>query len=92
MREKIKISKVHCFQLWHTPVKPTYSKNGTWLNLIGHSNTLCTQAIKAIINHTSIGEYCFKFFPKDPFKYPCSNYSIESRCHILYEYRRYNKY
>jgi len=74
------------------PVKPTYSKGGTWLNLIGHSNTLCTQATRAITNHTPIGEYCLRFFPRESFECPCGNYPIESRHHILHECRRYNKY
>jgi len=74
------------------PVKPTYSKGGAWLNLIGHSNTLCMQDTRAITNHTPIREYCLRFFPRESFECPCGNCPIESRHYILHECRRYNKY
>ena len=32
-------------------------KSGLWLQYFGHSNTLCTRATKAIINHVPIGKY-----------------------------------
>ena len=35
----------------------TYSKEGIWLQFIGHSNTLCTRATRAITNHAPISEY-----------------------------------
>ena len=35
----------------------TYSKDGAWLQYIGHSNMLCARATRAITNHTPIGEY-----------------------------------
>jgi len=74
------------------PVKPTYSKSGAWLNLIGHFNTLCVQVIRAITNHAPIREYYLRFFQRESFECPCSNYPIELRCHILHECKRYNKY
>jgi len=45
-----------------------------------------------IINHTSIGKYRLRFFPKKNFSYSCSLYSIESWRHILYDCRRFNNY
>jgi len=76
----------------YLPIKPTYTKDGTWLKLIGHSNSLCARATRAITNHASIGNYCLRFFPKENFNCPCRSYPIESRCHILHKCRRYNNY
>jgi len=74
------------------PVKPTYSKDGTWLKLIGHSNTLYTRMTRAITNHASIGEYHLRFFSRESFACSCREYSIKSRNHILHNYRRFNNY
>ena len=71
------------------PIKPSYSKGGSWLKYFGHSNSLCT---RAIINHTPIGEYCLRFFPQEEFECPCGQYPIETRWHILHECRRFNNY
>ena len=38
-------------------IKPSYIKDGLWLQLFGHSNTLCACAMRAITNHAPIGEY-----------------------------------
>ena len=73
-------------------IKPTYMKGGAWLKLLGHSNSLCARATKAITNHTPIGEYCLRFFPKENFNCLCRSYPIKSRCHILHECRRFNNY
>ena len=72
--------------------KLTYTKDSTWLNYFGHSNTLYACATRAITNHTSIGEYHFRFFPRKMFKYLCRNYPIKSRHYILHDYRRYDKF
>ena len=45
------------------PIELSISKRGLWLKYFEHSNLLCTRAIRAIINHTPIGEYCLRFFP-----------------------------
>jgi len=74
------------------PTKSTYFKYSMWLNFIGHSNTLYMRAIKAITNHTSIGEYWLRFFPKEPFICSCREYPIKSKNHILYNCRKFNKY
>ena len=67
-------------------------KGGSWLQVFGHSNLLCAWASRAIINHTSIGEYQLKFFPRKEFSCPCGNYSIKTRWHILYKCKRFNNY
>ena len=38
-------------------LEPSYSKDSTWLKYFGHSNTLCTRALRVITNHAPIGEY-----------------------------------
>jgi len=38
-------------------IVPTYVKGGLWLKYFGHSNLLCTKAIRAIVNHAPISEY-----------------------------------
>jgi len=75
-------------------IKPSYVKGGPWLKMFGHSNSLCTHATRAITNtnHAPTGEYRLRFFSKEEFKCPCSQYPIESRCHILHECGRFNSY
>ena len=73
-------------------MEPSYSKGGTWVKYIGHSNLLYAEATRAITNHVPIGEYQLRFFPREDFSCPCRNYPIEPRCHILHECKRYNKY
>ena len=52
-------------------IEPSYVKGGLWLKTIGHSNSLCTCATRAITNHAPIGEYRLRFFPREEFKCPC---------------------
>jgi len=60
-------------------IELTYVKGGSWLKMIGHSNSLCACTTRAITNHTPIGEYRLRFFPREEFKCPCGQYPIESR-------------
>jgi len=73
-------------------VKPMYSKDRPWLKLVGHLNSLCARVTRVITNHVSIREYYLRFFPRENFSCLCGNYSIESRCYILYKCRRFNNY
>ena len=73
-------------------IKLTYIKDSTWINLLGHSNSLYVRATRAITNYASIGEYYLRFFSKEDFSCPYENYPIESRHHILHKYRRYNNF
>ena len=73
-------------------IKPSYVKGRSWLKTFCHLNSLCARATRAITNHTPIGEHRLRFFPREEFKYPCSLYSIESRCHILHKCGRFNGY
>jgi len=74
------------------PLEPTYAKGGSWLKYFGHSNSPCTRVTRVIVNHAPIGEYRLRFFPWEDFSCPCRSYSIETRCHILHECRRFNAY
>ena len=73
-------------------IKLSYVKEGSWLKTFDHSNLLCACAIRKIMNHTLIGEYRLRFFPREEFKCLCNLYSIESRHYILHEYGRFNGY
>ena len=73
-------------------LKPLYIKSSPWLQNFGYSNSLYARATKAITNHALIGKYRLRFFPNKEFKCPCGQYSIKSRQHILYEYKRFNEY
>ena len=74
------------------PLEPSTIKGRLWLQYFSYSNSLCTRATRAIDNHTPIGEYWLRFFPRKEFAYLCGVYSIELRYHILYEYKRFNNY
>jgi len=73
-------------------IEPSYARGGPWLQTFGHSNLLCTCAVRAITNHAPIGEYRLRFFPNMDFACPCNNYPIESRRHILHKCQRFNGY
>ena len=60
-------------------IKLTYSKGGSWLKFFGHSNSLCTRALRAIANHAPIEEYYLRFFPQEEFVYLYRQYSIKMR-------------
>jgi len=74
------------------PLEPSYSKGSTWLKYFGHLNSLCARATRAIVNHAPIGEYRLRFLHQEDFSCPCGDYPIETRCHILHDCRRFNKY
>ena len=69
------------------PIEPSYTRGGLWLKFFGYSNSFCTRASRTITNHAPI-----RFFPREDFSCLCGAYPIESRCYILYEYKRFNNY
>ena len=73
-------------------IKPSYARGGPWLQVFGHSNSLCACAVRVITNHTPIREYRLRFFLNIDVVCPCNNYPIETRRHILYKCRRFNGY
>ena len=38
-------------------IEPMYTKGRPWLQVFGHSNSLCAHATRSITNHAPIGEY-----------------------------------
>ena len=73
-------------------IEPTYVKEGLWLKVFGHLNSLCAYTTRAITNHAPISEFRLRFFPREEFKCLCDWYPIETRCHIFYECGRFNGY
>jgi len=55
-------------------------------------STLCARASRVIPNHAPIGGYRLRFFFREDFSCSYGLYPIETRQHILYECRRFNKY
>jgi len=45
-------------------IKPTYAKGGSWLPVIGFSNSLCARFTRMTTGHAPIGEYRQRFFPQ----------------------------
>ena len=76
----------------NNPLEPIYVKDGMWLKCFGYSNLLCVRAMRVIVNHAPIGKYKLRFFPQKDFSCPCRLYPIESRHHILHNYRRFDGY
>ena len=72
--------------------EPLYIKDSLWFQNFGHSNSLYARASRAITNHAPIGKYRLRFFPREEFRYPYSQYPIKSRHYILHECKRFNKY
>ena len=73
-------------------IKLSYIKGGSWLKFFGHPNSLYVRASRTITNHTLTSEYRLRLFPRKEFSCPCKLYPIETRCHILYECRKFNRY
>ena len=69
-----------------------YIKGGPQLQNFGYSNSLYIRASRAITNYAPTGKYRLRFFLKEEFGCPCSQYPIKSRHYILHEYKRFNEY
>ena len=61
------------------PLELSNIKDSPWLQHFSYSNSLYVRATRAIVNHTSIGEYRLRFFPREDFSCPYRLYSIESQ-------------
>ena len=70
-------------------IESSYIKGGPWIKNFSFLNSLYTWAIT---NHAPIKEYQFIFFPREEFSCLYRVYPIKTRCHILYDCRRFNKY
>ena len=69
-----------------------YAKGDSWIKYFRHLNLLCARAIRAIVNHALIEEYHLCFFHNKDFSCSCDNYSIELRCYIFHDCKRFNNY
>ena len=76
----------------NNPIKPSYVNGGSQLKYFEHYNFLYARVMRVIVNHAPISEYRLRSFLREKFKCPYSLYSIKSRCHILQECKRFNKY
>ena len=68
----------------HT-IELLYIKGSPQIKQFNHSNSLYVRVTRAIMNHTPIGEYHLRFFPRENFSCLYKVYLIETRHHILYE-------
>ena len=73
-------------------IKLSYVKEGSWLKVFSHLNSLYAHATRVITNHAPIGEYRLRFFPREEFKCLYGLYLIKSRYYILHECGRFNGY
>jgi len=71
-------------------IKPTYAKGGSWLPIIGFTNSLCARFTRMTTGHAPIGEYRQRFFPHLPSSCPCGNAEVQTREHIVMECERHN--
>lgn len=73
-------------------IKPSYIKGSLQIKHFKYSNLLCARTTRAITNHVLIGKYHLRFFLKEDINCLYRSYLIETRCYILYDYRRFNKF
>jgi len=71
-------------------IKLTYAKGGSWLPIIGFTNSLCAHFTCMTTGHAPIGEYKQRFFPHLPTSCPCSKAEVQTQEHIVMECNRHN--
>ena len=71
-------------------IKPTYTKGGLWLPIIGFTNSLCAYFICMTTSHAPIREYRQRFFPHLPTSCPCGEAEVQTQEHIVMECNRHN--
>jgi len=59
-------------------IKPTYAKGGSWLPVIGFTNSLCARFTRMTTGHAPIGEYKQRFFPHLPTSCPCDKAEVQT--------------
>jgi len=62
-------------------IKPTYTKGGSWLLVIGFTNLLCAHFTCMTTSYVFIREYRQRFFPHLPTSCPCSEAEVQTHCH-----------
>jgi len=71
-------------------IKPTYAKSGSWLPVIGFTNSLCACFTCMTTGHAPIREYRQRFLPHLPSSCPCGEAEVQTREHIVMECNRHN--
>jgi len=71
-------------------IKPTYTKGGSWLSVIGFTNSLCAHFTHMTTGHAPIREYRQRFFLHLPTSCPCGKAEVQTREHIVMEYNRHD--
>jgi len=71
-------------------IKPTYTKGGSWLPVIGFTNSLCARFTHMITGHAPIREYRQRFLPHLPTSCPCGEAEVQTCEHIVMECDRHN--
>jgi len=71
-------------------IKPTYVKGGSWLPVIGFSNSLYARFTRMTTGHAPIGEYRQRFFPQLSTSCPCGKAEVQTREHIVMECDRHD--
>jgi len=59
-------------------IKPTYTKGGLWLLIIGFTNLLCAHFTHITTGHTSIREYKQRFFLHLPTSCLCGEAEVQT--------------
>jgi len=73
-------------------IEPTYAKGGSWLPVIGFTNSLCARFTRMTTGHAPIGEYRQRFFPHLPTSCPCGKAEVQTREHIVMECDRHDPF
>jgi len=73
-------------------VTPTYTKEESWLTIIGISNSIYAYAICFITNYTSIDKYKARFYPNKNTSCLYSGTQLKMCHYILYQCSLYKGY
>jgi len=71
-------------------IKPTCAKGGSWLPVIGFTNSLCARFTHMTTGYVPIGEYRQRFFSHLPISCPCSEAKVQTREPIVMECNRHD--
>jgi len=71
--------------------KDILSKDSSQLKICECSNMLTAYLARLITNHTLIGKYRLRFFPKEPYSCLYKKAEIKMRQHLLFNCNRFKK-
>ena len=73
-------------------IKPTYTKGGLWLSIMGFTNSLCTHFTHMTTGHAPIREYRQRFLSHLSISCSCGKAKVQTQEHIVMEYNRHNPF